>query len=419
MLACAKHYLADGYTEGGKDQGNSLLSPEQLEREILPAYRQAIAAGVGSIMVSFSSVDGVKMHCHGPLLNDVLKGQLGFGGLLVSDWRGVEQLPGDALAQLASAINAGIDMVMSPSAHLGFVEQLAALVPDRVPLARIDDAVTRILAVKCALSRLDGSRLPRAAGGSLALPPELSRVGSAEHRALAREAVRASLVLLDNHAGVLPLPAAPESLCVVGPLADDPHNPLGCWSLDGDRSASVTLLAALRQRLPESTRLSCVPGVPEPRSSDRSGFAAARAAVAAASVALVVLGEDGNISGECRSRAFLGLPGVQTELLEELAATGTPIVLVVMAGRTERPELPLGPFYLKCCRMYGFVMFHAAPESQRRAAERINRWMASGAMTAKIDRVGALEETPELHRLQEQNTIETAGVVRGKLVVKL
>ena len=93
--------------------------------------------------------------------------------------------------------------------------------------------------------------------------------------------------------------------------------------------------------------------------------------------------------------------------------------LVVMAGRTERPELPLGPFYLKCCRMYGFVMFHAAPESQRRAAERINRWMASGAMTAKIDRVGALEETPELHRLQEQNTIETAGVVRGKLVVKL
>jgi NADPH2:quinone reductase len=93
--------------------------------------------------------------------------------------------------------------------------------------------------------------------------------------------------------------------------------------------------------------------------------------------------------------------------------------LVVMAGRTERPELPLGPFYLKCCRMYGFVMFHAAPESQRRAAERINRWMASGALAAKIDRVGTLDETAELHRLQEQNTIETAGVVRGKLVVKL
>ena len=93
--------------------------------------------------------------------------------------------------------------------------------------------------------------------------------------------------------------------------------------------------------------------------------------------------------------------------------------LVVMAGRTERPELPLGPCYLKCCRMYGFVMFHAAPESQRRAAERINRWMASGALTAKIDRVATLDETAELHHLQEQNTIEAAGVVRGKLVVKL
>jgi NADPH2:quinone reductase len=93
--------------------------------------------------------------------------------------------------------------------------------------------------------------------------------------------------------------------------------------------------------------------------------------------------------------------------------------IVVMAGRTARPELPLGPFYTKCARLLGFVMFLAAPQSQRRAAERINKWMASGALAAKIDRVATLEETAELHRLQEQNTIESAGVVRGKLVVRL
>ncbi len=93
--------------------------------------------------------------------------------------------------------------------------------------------------------------------------------------------------------------------------------------------------------------------------------------------------------------------------------------IVVMAGRNARPEIPLGQFYFKCCRMIGFVMFHAAPESQRRAAEQINRWMASGVLKAKIDRVAPLEETAELHRLQEQNTIDAAGVVRGKLVVKM
>jgi NADPH2:quinone reductase len=93
--------------------------------------------------------------------------------------------------------------------------------------------------------------------------------------------------------------------------------------------------------------------------------------------------------------------------------------LVLMAGRTARPELPVGPFYSKCCRLYGFVIFHAAPESQRRAAERINRWLASGALTAKIDRVATLDDVVELHRLQEQNTIQAAGVVRGKIVVRI
>jgi beta-glucosidase len=322
VLACAKHYVGDGYTQGGRDQGNSVLSTEQLERELLPAYRQAIAAGVGSVMVSFSSVDGVKMHCHGPLLNDVLKGQLGFGGLVVSDWRGVEQLPGDALTQLASAINAGIDMVMSPSAHVGFVEQLASLVPERVPLARIDDAVTRILGVKCALGKLDGSRFPRAPDGSLALPRDLSRVGAAEHRALAREAVRSSLVLLDNHASLLPLKKSLRRIHVAGSHADDIGNQSGGWTIkwQGEAGAitdGTTLREALRAAVAAGTEVSY--------SLDGSGAEGADVAIAA-------IGERPYAEGH-GDDARLELAPAAHQLVARLKAAGLPVVVVLMTGR--------------------------------------------------------------------------------------
>ncbi len=322
VLACAKHYLGDGYTQGGRDQGNSVLSPEQLEREVLPAYRKAIASGVGSIMVSFSSVDGVKMHCHGPLLNDVLKGQLGFGGLLVSDWRGVEQLPGDALAQLASGINAGIDMVMAPSAHLGFLEQLAQLVPDRVPLARIDDAVTRILSVKCALGKLDGSRFARGPDGALALSKDLERVGSAEHRALAREAVRSSLVLLENSASLLPLKKSLRRIHVAGSHADDIGNQSGGWTIKWQgQPGAITEGTTLR----EAVQAAVAPGTEVSYSLDGSGAEGADVAIAA-------IGERPYAEGH-GDDARLELPPAGRELVTRLKAAGLPVVVVLMTGR--------------------------------------------------------------------------------------
>src|SRR5690606_28750899 len=128
------------------------------------------------------------------------------------------------------------------------------------------------------------------------------------HLDLAREAARASLVLLKNDGDTLPLARDTRSIALIGPLADDPHNPLGTRSFDGDRSASVTVLAALRERLGATARIEHLPGGPDARSSDTSGFGAAFEAVKRADVAIVVLGEDGNISGECRSRAYLDLP---------------------------------------------------------------------------------------------------------------
>lgn len=327
VAACAKHYLAYGATEAGKEY-NTTWVPERLLRDVyLPPFRACVEAGVLTVMCGFNDLNGLPMSGQRWALRELLKDELGFQGLVVSDWASVQEMIAhgscaDAQQAAAEAVRAGVDLEMvSRTYH----DELAQLVQSgAVPLQEVDEAVRRILYVKHQLGLFEHPYTDT---------PTASVTLSAPHLELARRAASASVVLLDNRAGCLPLPAAPESLCVVGPLADDPHNPLGCWSFDGDRSASVTLLAALRQRLGEGTRLHYEPGVPEPRSSDRSGFAAAREAVASASLALVVLGEDANISGECRSRAFLGLPGVQTALLEELATTGTPLVVILMAGR--------------------------------------------------------------------------------------
>jgi beta-glucosidase len=325
--ACAKHYVAYGATEAGKEY-NTTWVPEALLRDVyLPPFRACVDAGVLTVMCGFNDLNGVPMSGHRWALRDVLKAELGFQGFVVSDWASIREMIlhgscGDARQAALEAVRAGLDMEMASPVYRA---ELGRLVESgQVPVSALDDAVRRILSVKHALGLFERpyTRSPRV---SVALSPS--------HLELARRAASASLVLLGNRSGCLPLSPLLDSICVVGPLADDAHNPLGCWSFDGERQASVTLLTALRQRLGEHAQVTHVPGVPEVRSHDRSGFEAACAAVAVAKLALVVLGEDANISGECRSRAFLGLPGVQAELLEQLAATGTPLIVIIMAGR--------------------------------------------------------------------------------------
>jgi beta-glucosidase len=322
VLACAKHFLADGHTEGGKDQGNAILTAELIERDLLPAYAKAIEAGVGSIMVSFSSIDDVKMHCHGPLLNDTLKGKLGFNGFLVSDWRAIEQLPGDYDSQLASAINAGIDMVMAPAVYTGFFTTMQRLVPARIPVERVDDAVARIVAAKCALGRLEPNAFRRGAGGGLEPPPGTDRVGAPEHRLLAREAVRKSLVLLQNEHGVLPLSKQARRIHLAGSHADDIGNQCGGWTISWQgRAGPVTVGTTLRQAVEAAVGA----GTRVSYSLDGSG-------ASGADVAVVAVGERPYAEGH-GDDAKLALDPKALAVVRAIEAQGVPMVVVLMTGR--------------------------------------------------------------------------------------
>ena len=223
ILACAKHFVADGATTGGKDQGNAQLDETALRAIHLPAYKAAIDAGVGSIMVSYSSWNSSKMHSHKYLVTDVLKTELGFKGFVISDYQGIDQLPGDYATQVQNSVNAGVDMVMLPFETEKFMSTLQELVTSgRVSQERIDDAVSRILRVKFQLGLFETSFTDRM---------KTSTIGSANHRTLARECVRQSVVLLKNDNHVLPLNKT-DKIHVGGKIADDLGKQCGGWTIN-------------------------------------------------------------------------------------------------------------------------------------------------------------------------------------------
>ncbi|KYF79372.1 beta-glucosidase, partial [Sorangium cellulosum] len=230
VVATAKHFMGDGGTEQGKDQGNTVCSEEDLRDIHAQGYFSALEAGAQTVMASFSSWNGDKMHGHRYLLTDILKGQLGFTGFVVGDWNGHGQLPGCNNAQCAAAINAGVDMIMVPNDWRAFIENTIAQVQGgEIPAARIDDAVTRILRVKMRAGLL-GPRASKGAPSTRPVAGDASLLAAPEHRAVAREAVRKSLVLLKNKGGVLPLSKSMNVL-VAGKTADSIENQSGGWTL--------------------------------------------------------------------------------------------------------------------------------------------------------------------------------------------
>jgi beta-glucosidase len=313
VLACAKHFIGDGATLGGKDQGDAQISEQTLRALHLPAYREAVRAGVGSVMVSYSSWNGRKMHGQVRLIQQVLKGELGFQGFVVTDWEGIDKVPGDYADNVVQAINAGIDMVMVPNQYKRFIAIMQAAVKDgRIPMARIDDALRRILRKKVELKLWERPLTERALAGTF---------GSAEHRQIARQAVRESLVLLKNERAALPIPSAAR-VHVGGSKADDLGIQCGGWTVGwmgkrGPITKGTTLLAALREALPSATQVSF--------SADGSGGEQADVAVA-------VVGEEpyAEFKGD---RQDLSLSAEDLSLIERMQRSGRPLIVVLLSGR--------------------------------------------------------------------------------------
>ncbi len=226
VVACAKHWVGDGGTRDGVDQGDTVVDEAELRRVHVAPYVPALEAGVLTVMVSLSSWNGTQCHAHRYLIEDVLKGEMGFGGLVLSDWNGVDPLADDYGEAAAAAVNAGIDMVMVPERWREFIAGLRAQVERGVvPVGRIDDAVARILRVKVACGLFERPR-PAERPGSNGVG-----FGCREHREVAREAVRKSLVLLKNEGGVLPLDKGARIL-VTGPAAHDRGRQCGGFTVE-------------------------------------------------------------------------------------------------------------------------------------------------------------------------------------------
>jgi len=324
VIGTAKHFIGDGGTDLGIDQGDTKLDDSELVRIHAPGYYAAIEAGVQTIMVSFSSVNGKKLHDHRRLLTDILKDRLGFDGIVVSDWNGIGQIPGCTNSNCPEAVNAGIDMFMVPEdwreLHRNIVTQTKA---GTIPVARIDDAVTRILRVKARYGMLDSSI--RSGGGSTL--PETSVIGSPEHRALAREAVRKSLVLLKNANKALPL-APTARVAVVGAAANDVGRQSGGWTLTwqgsgnepADFPGATSIFEGIRNALSQHGG-SAVLGLPAEDAPKPDAI-------------LLVVGEEPYAEGEGDLESLnYPLDAVTRDAIETSRARGIPLVTVFVSGR--------------------------------------------------------------------------------------
>lgn len=328
MMATAKHFVGYGAAEAGRDYNATYLSQGELDDVYLPPFHALVKAGIGAIMPSLSTLNDVPATADATLLQGVLRQQWGFRGLVVSDFDAVAQLQQHGVAATPAdaarlALDAGVDIDLHSGTYL---DQLPALVRSgQVDPSRVDAAVRRVLEAKYRLG-LFGDPF-RYGNPQLAASLPLS----APQRALAREAARASMVLLRNAHGMLPL-ARRGRIAVIGPLADDRADMLGQMAAEGQPRDVVPILGGIRQAVGKAASVSYVRGV-DVDSDDTAGIPAAVAAARTADVVVLVLGEDIDLIGEGHSRSTLDLPGRQQALAEAVVATGKPVVAVLVNGR--------------------------------------------------------------------------------------
>lgn len=333
VLATTKHYAAYGAAQAGRDYNTVDISERTLRDVYLPPFKATVDAGVATIMTSFNEYDGIPASGSKYLLTDVLRDQWGFDGFVVTDYTSInEMVPHGYSKDLAQAgeqaINAGVDMDLQGAV---FMENLEKSVKEgRVSQATVDRAVRRVLEMKYRLGLFDDPyRYSNEAR-------EKATLYKPEFLEAARDVARKSMVLLKNENNALPLTASAKSIALIGPLGDSKTDMIGSWSAAGDRQTRpITVLQGLKERAPKGTTVAYAKGASYEfaDAGKTDGFAEALALASKSDVIIAAMGEKWDMTGEAASRASLDLPGNQQALLEQLVATGKPVILLLMSGR--------------------------------------------------------------------------------------
>ncbi len=343
IAACAKHFVGYGGALAGRDYASLDVSQRMLEEVYLPPFKAAAEAGVASFMTSFNTIGGEPASGHKEVVNDVLRGEWCYQGVVVSDWASITEMiyhgsVADGKEAAQSGINATVDMDMAGYVYVNHIEEL--ILEGRITEAQIDEMVRRVLLIKFRLGLFDDPY--KYSNATL----EAQNTYTPEHLEASREVAKRSIVLLKNDENLLPLPKRGGRIAVIGPLANDKDSPLGNWRAMAESGSAVSLLEGIESAVGSEWEVLYAEGCRlvnneemdffsqlEIEESDRSGFAEAIELARSADVVVVAVGETAYMSGECRSYADISLKGLQSELLAEIYSVGKPTVMALFTGR--------------------------------------------------------------------------------------
>ncbi len=326
IAACAKHFVAYGAAEGGRDY-NSTFIPERVLRNVyLPPFKAAADAGCATFMTSFNDNDGVPSTANSFVLKDVLRKEWKYDGMVVTDWASALEMVNhgfctDGKDAAEKSVNAGVDMEMVSETFIQNLKQ--SIAENKVSIETIDNAVRNILRLKFRLGLFDNPYV---------VTPQTVKYAE-KHLQTAKTAAEQSVILLKNENQTLPFTDKIKTLAVIGPMADAPYEQMGTWVFDGEKEHTQTPLTAIKEKYGNKVKVIFEKGLDYSRDKNTAGIARAVNAARQADAVVVFVGEESILSGEAHSLANLNLQGAQSQLIKELAATGKPVVTVVMAGR--------------------------------------------------------------------------------------
>lgn len=326
IAACAKHFVAYGAAEGGRDY-NSTFIPERVLRNVyLPPFKAAADAGCATFMTSFNDNDGVPSTANSFVLKDVLRKEWKYDGMVVTDWASALEMVNhgfctDGKDAAEKSVNAGVDMEMVSETFIQNLKQ--SIAENKVSIETIDNAVRNILRLKFRLGLFDNPYV---------VTPQTVKYAE-KHLQTAKTAAEQSVILLKNENQTLPFTDKIKTLAVIGPMADAPYEQMGTWVFDGEKEHTQTPLTAIKEMYGNKVKVIFEKGLDYSRDKNTTGIARAVNAARQADAVVVFVGEESILSGEAHSLANLNLQGAQSQLIKELAATGKPVVTVVMTGR--------------------------------------------------------------------------------------